>query len=201
MVAFNNAIDRSIEYWHTEYSAQWLFAKLDWIINNLFLTLKVHWTGIEKSCSSELEREDFSDRRRDLGRIKGTFSGGEELELSGRTSFKYLKKNKQTNKQTSSVSSVWNSKTIVYFSDDFFQRCQPQNSHSGLLPWKFGRLTRMSEHWPDCSMEDALDCLTSSNGAFPNDPNEIFSWDSQGQIPRFGCVWGGTFEHAHRHIH
>lgn len=54
----------------------------------------------------------------------------------------------------------------------------------------------MSEHWPDCSMEDVLDCLTSSNGAFPNDPNEIFSWDSQGQIPRFG--WG-VLSNMHTH--
>lgn len=92
---------------------------------------------------------------------------------------------------------VRSSKTIVYFSDSFFQRCQPIKSHSSLLTRKSGLLTTISEHWPDCSMEDVLDCLTSSDGAFPNDPDEIFSWDSQGQISR----WGGHFEHAHRCKH
>lgn len=56
------------------------------------MTLKVHCTDLEKSCSSEQEGMDLSDRRKDLGRIKETFfSDGEELELHGRTPFfKYL---------------------------------------------------------------------------------------------------------------
>ena len=193
MVAFNNTVDRGIEYWHTEYSAQWLFAKLDWIVNNLFSTLKVHCSGLEKSCCSEQEGMYLSDKRKDLGRIKETsFSDGEKLELNGSTLFFNILKKKRLEHILLGHRNVWNSKTMVCFFWFFLSKLaahKESGDHEGRRPpWKSGPLT-MSEHCPDCSTE-VLDCLKTSNGDFPHDSNEIFSWDSLGQRSRFGD--GGT---------
>lgn len=43
-----HSVECGIEYWHIGDSTQWLFAKLDWKVNNLPLTLKTCCVSTEK---------------------------------------------------------------------------------------------------------------------------------------------------------
>ena len=85
----------------------------------------------------------------------------------------------------------WNSKTIVCFLDYFFQRRQSIRVMDTLS----SKQNVITLAWLLCGICPWL--LKSSNGTFLDDPNEISSWDTQGQRFRF---WRTTLN-THTYIH